>query len=86
MNSKLEEQEKNFFAAERINGTLRGAVTNNPTAAVRVLGPLETIRIACGNWFEEGTLNIYRDAPGTGRRASLGIDDLAATDWCVIKS
>jgi hypothetical protein len=41
-------QEQQFFAAENKADTLVGAVLQNPTAAVRALGPLETIRIGCG--------------------------------------
>jgi hypothetical protein len=36
-------------------------------------------------WFDNGMLNIYRDAPGAGRRVSLDLEGLAATDWQIIK-
>jgi hypothetical protein len=44
-----------FFAAEQNSGTLRGAVLSNPSAAVRELGPLETIRIGCGAAIAQAT-------------------------------
>ena len=40
--------ERDFFNTEAKNGTLTGAVTENPAAAVRALGPLQTILIGCG--------------------------------------
>lgn len=41
-------KEREFFSNEEKAGTLTGAVLQNPSSAVRVLGPLETIRIGCG--------------------------------------
>ena len=44
-----EARQVKFFQDERAAGTLQGAVMGNPSAAVRVLGPLEVIRIGCGS-------------------------------------
>jgi hypothetical protein len=40
--------ERDFFDEEAKRKTLTGAVTENPAAAVRALGPLQTILINCG--------------------------------------
>ena len=44
-----EARQVKFFQDERAAGTLQGAVMGNPSAAVRVLGPMEVIRIGCGS-------------------------------------
>ena len=43
-----EARQGKWFSDEREAGTLQGAVLQNPSAAVRTLGPLEVIRIGCG--------------------------------------
>ena len=36
-------------------------------------------------WFDLGVLRSYSDTDLSGRRASLDIDDLAASDWRIIR-
>lgn len=35
-------------------------------------------------WFDLGSVRVYSDTERGGRRVSLDVDDLAATDWRVI--
>ena len=44
-----EARQVKFYQDERAAGTLQGAVMGNPSDAVRVLGPMEVIRIGCGS-------------------------------------
>jgi len=40
--------ERDFFDEQAAAGTLQGSVAENPAAAVRALGPIQTILIGCG--------------------------------------
>ena len=55
--------ERDFFDEQAAAGTLQGSVAENPAAAVRALGPIQTILIGCGT-----PLNTETNTPAVEAR------------------